>query len=243
MTAPKHIVSGEVSEFEFPVVFPFGTSPGDLSGVKLVATSQLNEKTAIKAEQEIPLSVKIVPGEAVTPEQPLVVFEDEAEFVTALSEGNGSATLATDIKYSGTACVHVKPEQKSKAVIPGLSVKIRQYPGPGEYRYVRFAWRKEGGRAICLQLAHDGKFGPTAGARGKFRYHAGPGPECFGASIALDNNIPTEFTVVTRDLFADFGEFTLTGLGLAVFDGNGGLFDHIYLAGKPEDFGLVEPKK
>ena len=46
------------------------------------------------------------------------------------------------------------------AMLPNLGVKIRENPGPGEYRYLRFAWKKAQGNAICLQLAHDGKFGP-----------------------------------------------------------------------------------
>ena len=35
--------------------------------------------------------------------------------------------------------------------------------------------------------------------------------------------------VVTRDLFADFGEFTLTGLALSPLDGQPALYDHLYL--------------
>jgi hypothetical protein len=46
---------------------------------------------------------------------------------------------------------------------------------------------------------------------------------------------------VTRDLFADFGEFTLTGLALSPVDGEYALFDHIYLGATPEDFELVKP--
>ena len=37
----------------------------------------------------------------------------------------------------------------------------------------------------------------------------------------------------SRDLYADFGEFTLTGLALAPVDGDFGLFDHIYMAQHP----------
>ena len=54
-------------------------------------------------------------------------------------------------------------------------------------------------------------------------------------------NLPAEFTVVTRDLFADFGEFTLTGIALTPVDGEFGLFDHIYLGTTPQDFELVKP--
>lgn len=239
--SPQHIVLGNRSDFEFPVVFPVGTPAGELKNVKLVASSQLNAKTAIKSGNEIALAVTVVAGETIQPEQPLAVFEDQEEFVSSLA-ASPAAMLATEVKYSGTACVRVKPTQPGNPQLPGLQARIRQYPGPGEYRYLRFAWRKEGGRIICLQVGHDGKFGPMPGSRSSFRYHAGPGPECFGASESLNDKIPTEFTVVTRDLFADFGEFTFTGLGLAAIDGNAALFDHIYLAKQPEDFTLVAPK-
>ena len=60
--------------------------------------------------------------------------------------------------------------------------------------------------------------------------------------MPVDANLPAEFTVVTRDLFADFGEFTLSGIALSTVDGEFALFDHIYLGTKPEDFELVKPK-
>ncbi len=63
-----------------------------------------------------------------------------------------------------------------------------------------------------------------------------------GASIQVAPALPAAFTVVTRDLFFDFGEFTLTGLGLAPLDGTFALFDHIYLGKTPADFELVKPE-
>jgi hypothetical protein len=239
VASPKHIVTGDRSDFEFPVTFAVGVAAGDLSGVKLVASSQINAKTSIKADNEIAVAVKIVPGDPIAPEQPVAVFEDQPEFVSSLG---GGGMLDTAVKYTGAAALRVKPDHGANPALPGMSFKIRQYPGPGEYRYLRFVWRKEGGKSVCLQLGHDGKFGPTPGRRGSFRYHAGPGAECFGASEELDKNLPREFTVVTRDLFADFGEFTLTGLGLSAVDGSNALFDHIYLARKQDDFTLVAPK-
>jgi hypothetical protein len=129
--------------------------------------------------------------------------------------------------------------------LPNLGVKIRENPGPGEYRYIRFAWKKAQGNAICLQLAHDGKFGPGDSSRegAKFRYHAGSGGECYGASLQVSDKIPARFEVVTRDLFHDFGEFTLTGLGFSPVDGQSALFDHLYLARQIDDFELIEAKK
>lgn len=176
-------------------------------------------------------------------EAPLVVFEDQPEFVAELKEGSGQATLDTSDRYSGTASVKVTPDQRYNAALPGLGVKIRENPGPGEYRYLRFAWKKQGGQAICIQLNHDGAWGPAGGNPAKFRYHAGPGPECYGASVPVDPKLPGNFVLVTRDLFADFGEFTFTGLALSPVDGEAARYDHIYLGKSLRDFELVAPKK
>ncbi len=185
--------------------------------------------------------LQAVAAEARPAEPPLALFEDQPDFAANLKTGSGMASLETGEKYSGTASLKVTPDQKSAEALPGVSFKIREKPGPGEYRYIQFAWRKDGGQTICLQVGHDGAFGPVAGRSGKFRYHAGPGAEPFGASMQLAPALPGAFTVVTRDLFFDFGEFTLTGLGLAPVDANFALFDHIYLGKSPADFELVKP--
>lgn len=179
----------------------------------------------------------------ITPEKPLLVFEDQAGFVDNLNEGSGTASLDTSDKFTGTSSVKVTPDQRFNERLPGLNVRIRENPGQGEFRFVQFAWKKKGGETICLQLNHDGQWGPSAGNANKFRYHAGPGPECYGASLAIDRKVPEGWTLITRDLFADFGEFTLTGLALSPVDGEFALFDHIYLGKTARDFELAKPGK
>ena len=51
------------------------------------------------------------------------------------------------------------------------------------------------------------------------------------------------FELVTRDLFYDFGEFTLTGLGFSPVDGQSALFDHLYLARSAEELDLIKVEK
>ncbi len=241
--APTIEIAADKSEFELPVSLRYGTPAGDLAGVKIVASRQLDPKEAKSTVRSnaLPVAIKVVPGDKPPPEQPRVVFEDNVDFLANLTEGGGQASIIADQKYSGLASIRVTPDQKFNPALPGLNVKIREYPAPGEYRYLQFAWKKQGGQAICLQLNHDGKWGPEGDGKPKFRYHAGPGGECFGASLAVDAALPAEFTVVTRDLFADFGEFTLSGLALSPVDGEFGLWDHVYLGTQPEDFELVKP--
>ena len=57
----------------------------------------------------------------------------------------------------------------------------------------------------------------------------------------VDDKLPDEWTVVTRDLFADFGEFTLNGLAFSPIDGAHAYFDHIYLGHTVDDLDTVKP--
>ncbi|HEV8062485.1 MAG TPA: hypothetical protein VGP68_21580 [Gemmataceae bacterium] len=177
----------------------------------------------------------------ILPQKPLTIFEDQPSFVANLNEGGGTAQLEMTDRYSGKSSVKITPDQRFNEKLPGLRVKIVEHPGPGEFRFLRYAWKKKGGSAICLQLNHDGQWGPTPTAAGKFRYFAGAGPEPYGAALQLENMIPGEWVVETRDLFADFGAFTLTGLALSAIDGDYALFDHIYLGQSVRDFELARP--
>ncbi len=85
-----------------------------------------------------------------------MVFEDQPEFITNLSQGAGTAALDAADKLSrrGERKDHARAALQSLA--PCLGVKIRQNPGPGEYRYLQFAWKKQGGERICLQVNTTG---------------------------------------------------------------------------------------
>jgi hypothetical protein len=238
--SPKATVPSDKEDFEFPVSFAYGAKPGELKDVKLVAEFRPNPEIADLFVRSGPASVgliKVVPGEPPPSNATLTVFEDDEKFVSYLSKGGGQISLDTQEKLSGNAAVKVTPDQRYNETVPGLNVKIREKPESGEYRYLRFAWKKKGGASVCLQLNHDGVWGVGGSGKpgAKFRYHAGPGGECYGASLVVDEKLPEEFVVVTRDLFADFGEFTLTGIALSPVDGEYALFDQIVLARESSD--------
>ena len=163
----------------------------------------------------------------------LALFEDQPEFLVDLRDGGGAATLVSDDKFSGALALKLVGD-RSSAQLPRLPVKIRQNPAAGEYRYLQFAWKKVEGQGICLQIAHDGAWGPAGNF--KFRYYSGSVPEPFGGALLVDAQVPTEWKLVTRDLFEDFGEFNFTGLGLAMIDGKYALFDRILLGRTAADF-------
>jgi hypothetical protein len=243
--SPFEDLPADKSEFDLSVRLPHGMKTGALSGVQLVAVSLASPgdlQNAVRTNS-VPVTINVVAGEKPPSEPPLRIFEDEEAFAMALDQGGGQIRLDGGEKYSGNSSVRVTPDQRFNPALPGLGIKIRKEPGPGEYRYLRFAWKKQGGNQICLQLNHDGQWGPTAGGTGaKFRYHAGPG-DCFGASLRVADRAPNRMTVVTRDLYADFGEFTFTGLALSAIDGQGALFDHIYLGRTVDDLDTVKPQR
>ena len=241
--SPQVIVPAERAEFELSLTFPFGSKAGDLKDAKLVGLAAPVSVNSVRSNT-IAVNIKVVAGEKPVAEPPLEVFEDDEKFIALLTEGGGRAVPENRDKFSGVVCLRVNGDQKLSPKLPMLGVKVRENPGPGEVRYIRFAWKKQGGNTICLQLNHDGTWGPGGPGRegAKFRYHAGPGGECYGGSLVIDDKVPAKFEVVTRDLFADFGEFTLNGMAFSAVDGQAALFDHIYLGRSLADFDLLKDK-
>lgn len=241
--APQVVIPADRTEFELPLTFPFGSKAGELKDVKVVAVAAPVSPNSVRSKA-LPVKIRVVPGEKPAAEPPLEIFEDDEKFIALLTEGGGKAVPENRDKYRGQTCLRVNGDQKFNAKLPMLSLKVRENPGPGEVRYIRFAWKKTGGNTICLQLNHDGTWGPGGTGRegAKFRYHAGPGGECYGGSLVIDEKLPAKFEVVTRDLFADFGEFTLDGLGFSAVDGQAAFFDHLYLGRSLAEFELLKDK-
>ena len=231
-------IPADQAEFAIPLRLSYQENPADAK-VKLKA-SLATADTKPSAVESAEFLVAISPGEKPAADPPLAVFDENADFVKQLTQGGGVASLSDDA-HTGKIAAQVTPDQRYNEKMPGLGINIRENPGPGEYRFLRFAWKKHGGAAICLQLNHDGAWGPGGGARegAKFRYHAGGGPECFGASVAINKELPNDYVVVTRDLFQDFGEFRLDGIALSPIDGKHALFDGIYLGRSVESFDLI----
>ena len=148
--------------------------------------------------------------------------------------------IATD-RYLGTASLKVTPPERGAARLLATPAAIRERPKLGEYRYLRFAWKKQGGAQIALQIGHDGRLGPSdpkETAPGKsFRYDACAGPLSFGSAVRLAPDAPRVWTDYTRDLYADFRRLTVPahrgvdGLVQVVrdFDGAGIKIDDIAL--------------
>jgi hypothetical protein len=134
--------------------------------------------------------------------------------------------------YSGVCSLKVTPFQRFSSNLKGWSFAIAARPAPGQYRYLRFAWKRVGGEGIMIQLRN------AAGSWNQ-RYFAGkasPTTATWGARLQVADKLPSEWTVVTRDLFKDFGEMTITGFAFTPMEGGtAGYFGHVYLGRTIQD--------
>jgi putative membrane-bound dehydrogenase-like protein len=160
-----------------------------------------------------------------------MLFEDSPAFVELLTNGEGTATVVSDEKHSGTASLRITPPQKYSANIADWNFRIREHPGPGEFRYLRLAWKAPEAQGVMVELAHNGAW-PSSNSS-KRRYYSGQNTTTWQAT-RVSQKPPTEWTVITRDLWKDFGDFNLTGIAPTALGGPV-WFDQIELLRTPND--------
>lgn len=195
---------------------PISMMPEDLE--KLVTPQDVADLLAFLRES-------YTPSPSITKQPQITLFEDQASFAESLHEGSGTVRLQTEGPYSGQACLAVTPPQRFSPRIPDWEYRITENPGPGEFRYLRFAWKSRG-TGVMIELAADGNW-PPAGEPVR-RYYSGQNTTGWGArQVAAD--APQEWTVVTCDLWKDFGSFTLTGIAPTAMGGEAS-FDRIELS-------------
>jgi len=156
-------------------------------------------------------------------------------------------TVVTTDPYKGSKCVFVTPSQSYNPNMTDWNFAIKEQPVAGEYRYITFAWKSDGGQGVMIQFTDNGAWGSTTTpcveppAPGTRRYIGGTNVTGW-TGICVSADIPAQWTVVSRDLFADFGEFVLTGMALTPFDdgGNGDYYDAMMISSDPFDATAVE---
>ena len=161
------------------------------------------------------------------------LFEDADSAVLARPATAAKTQLIDDERHYGSHALKVTAGGKSRLEFP-FAIPIRERPGWGENRFIRFAIRKKGGGRLSLGLE-------TPGPRTTQPvYDAGKGEPVFaGATRVWGEALPEQWIVITRDLFADFGAIDLTAIELGCPDGEFALFDHIYLARAPQDLDRI----
>jgi mono/diheme cytochrome c family protein len=218
--------------------------PGDPSGSRLLEVIesadpqvQMPPKERLGAG-EIGALRKWVAAGAPWPAPVAVLFEDEEALLTEFRSGKGQIRLITDDVHAGKAALSVTPLQREAANIPGWRFEIREHPGPGQYRFLRFAWKKRGGGSALLEIAASGRWPDARSAAG--RYVAGVNTTGWAAK-AVAAEAPGEWTVVVCDLWKDMGDFTLTGIAPTCDKGSETLFDSLILGRDPESLASYAP--
>ncbi|MEQ9406462.1 MAG: c-type cytochrome [Fuerstiella sp.] len=150
------------------------------------------------------------------PPTELVLLDEDDDVVNALQEGSGTVEFITGDSHSGQRCLQVTPFQRHSPRIPGWKFRIRERPGAGEYRYLRMAWKAPEAHGVLLELADSGNWPPAE--KPLRRYHAGRNSTSW-QSVEVDTTVPRDWVVVTRDLWQDFGDFTLTGMAPTALGG------------------------
>ena len=154
----------------------------------------------------------------------IVLLDEDPSIVELLSEGEGTARFVDADAHNGQLSLEVTPPQRFSANIPGWQYPIREQPGPGEFRYLQFAWKAKGS-GVMIELANGGRWPPAQSAQG--RYFAGKNSTPWQA-VRVSDQAPRQWTIVTRDLWLDLGDVTLTGLAPTAM-GDAALFDRIEL--------------
>lgn len=159
------------------------------------------------------------------------LLEDDFDHVRA--DAGGKFDIVDQPRYSGRRSLRLPAAARFRLDF-AQPLAIRQHPGWGEFRHLRFAFRKQGGGRICVELDHlDSQRHPA-------RLDAGLGEPAYDmASRVYDRNLNDQWIVITRDLYNDFGTFDIDSITLSAPDGEAVLFDHIYAARHPDDFQFI----
>ena len=132
--------------------------------------------------------------------------------------------------FSGQSAIRIIPMQRFGPNLAGWNYPIVEKPGPGQYRYIRFAWKSPDCIGTMLQL--------HIATGWSIRYYAGHNAPGWGAK-QIAPNPPRQWTMITCDLFADFGECTVNGIAFTAFHGKAAYFDHVYLAQTIEELDAI----
>src|SRR4030095_14407593 len=161
------------------------------------------------------------------------VVEERAKLTPVEADQTGNAELIADDRHYGIRALRVMPSGRFRLDFPH-PIAIRERPGWGEARFLRFAVKKQGGGRGAIEWEDPQPREQPA------RYDLGTGQPSYGAATRIwQDNLPKDWVVMTRDLFADFGSLDARALIVGAPDGESALIDHVYLARNPSDFDLI----
>lgn len=237
-----HWAKGEMP-FGMPsrALIPYQTS---IESKMVTARKMFNWNSDLHPRPE--LRVRVTPGDVMSTDIPptdnhVWLFNENADFlkhIGTLQEGC-QLSISEDDVASGEKALRLTYKQAYSTHIPGWGFRITKKPRKGEYRYLRYAWKKVGGKQIMMQLVNSGSWG--------LRYAAGLNLLNWKPAFQIQEDIPEEWEVVTRDLYEDFGnkDAVVTGIAFASANEGTALFDSIQLGRRKSDLKTIKrtPKK
>ena len=165
-----------------------------------------------------------------------LVEDDNDELVKQLNNDGGLDGSQIQQEYrevfAGVASLKAGSFQRFSSRLKNWNFTIAENPQPGQYRYLRFAWKRTQGPGIMIQLHAN----PPSWNQRYFAGAASPQTMTWGAMIRVAQEPPRDWVLVTRDLFKDYGGMTMTGFAFTPMEGGGqGYFDHVYLGRTVKD--------
>lgn len=182
---------------------------------------------------ELPKPAEPTAASKFDPTRVLELFDEDAGFPDRFGAKEAKLEIESKDHYSGKIALRVAGRQSYNLSVPGWNYKIVEKPEAGQYRFIRFAWKKQGGTSIYLRLVGSGSriCGYFAGVNSLKE-----------TAVILSEKVPDKWEVETRDLFKDFGPFVLTGASFCPVD-NVGYFDHVYLGRTLEDLNRIPVRR
>jgi hypothetical protein len=218
---------GDLKEVR-PLVVPLSAYRGAIPKAVTIEIRQLAEKAASPVEYWA-----IVITEQLPTLQRLL--EDDATPIAADAPADGTAVMVASGSYSGQRALRLTPNGRFRIDLSTV-VPVRATPSWGEARFIRLAVRKTGGGRFAIELDDARPRDEPA------RYDLGSGPPAYGKAVRIwSEPLPEEWIVITRDLYADFGNIDVSGLVVGCPDGESALIDHVYLARSRADLDLTPP--
>jgi hypothetical protein len=167
-----------------------------------------------------------------------VLFDENEPDLQSLKYPGRPFAFLYEGAYSGGKCVALTAEGSTAPgwsppfghVVPNWDFEIVEHPGPGQYRWLQFAWKalspKTTGIYLRASEGHHGGFAITAGTL--------PAPEGAKPIVRADRP-PSEWQVVRVDLWSLYGRpVRIRSLALGT-QGGGAAFDQILLGRREKD--------
>ena len=167
------------------------------------------------------------------------IEEDLPGLIEVLSDGREdlAESLDDNHKFSGSTSIRLTDGQPLRLPLP-REIPIRGAPQLGQYRVLRFAWKKKSGVTIHVEVARGGAQQQDANAKSPKRliYHCGnkPQDEDIRAHAIGDQN-QEAWQMITRDMRNDLGEDFSTAEIILTALGGDALADHVFLARGDDD--------